>query len=99
MRTLLILLLLSGCSPYWVKTGPSMEVADVQYVDHVENWSGRKGDWGWFQPNAATGKATIVVDKNLSKSEQDCVLAHELKHAQGYDHDHDWHQHKLDCGT
>jgi hypothetical protein len=94
---LLSLLLLSGCSPYWVKTEPAMLVIAVQYVDDIPVRCGRKDAWGCIVKSDYS--AVIYIDRNLPEPDKACTLEHELHHAQGYDHDHNWHQYKLDCGN
>jgi hypothetical protein len=92
MRVLFaLMLILSGCETYWVKTRPAQEILGVQYVDAP---CGR-ADWsGCFSRSTST----IQIKTGLPEDERKCVLSHEMAHGLGWNHRADWRLARTDCG-
>ena len=77
----IVLIGLTGCaSSYWVKTRDPVLVLAIH---EVSNPCGRTDLDGCFMPSFGT----IEIKKGLHQLLRDCVLAHEMKHAEGYTHE------------
>ena len=83
MRTVLALVFLAGCAqqPYWEQTDPNWVSKDVQIqaVD-ILPWPEVKG---WAIRDQKTGICHVLIRTGVDR---ECVLAHEMKHCEGWDH-------------
>lgn len=83
---ILVCLTLGGCAqtPYWERHPTWKLTGEVQthYVDQVP-WKYHPGIEGWAVRNA-DGSCDIYVKRSAENI--DCVLAHERKHCEGWDH-------------
>jgi hypothetical protein len=83
MRFLWLLLLITGCAsePYWVKD-PDWVLKEtvILRVDSIP-WPDVQG---WAIRDKKTGVCQILILRNVDNYE--CVLEHEKKHCDGYDH-------------
>lgn len=89
IRVLLLTMILSGCAEYWIKTSEAVEVKHIARVD----WPCQQNLLGCF--DRRTG--TLMLKKGMEKPLESCVLQHELRHADGWDHDSRPH-YSVDCG-
>ena len=102
MRYLLIALLLSGCSPYWVKSRePAIDVSVKYYETEKEiekaysKGTGKAlkaGEHMYGFAVITSGICFVHVLRNDA-----CGLRHELAHCQGWEHD-DRGAFVKDCG-
>lgn len=95
MRTAVVILAVSlaSCAPYWIKVGPAQPVLSVtQSIAPCGHPT-----WGGCTQRTSSG-AHIEIKQGLDDATYSCILAHELKHAQGYDHDLRWNLHRHNCG-
>ena len=77
---------LAGCAspvPYWVHTDPKWTTREI-VVHNVDIHPYGAHVRGWAHRDKATGTCTIILTR--SALDRECVLRHELKHCQGWDH-------------
>ena len=93
VRLIFVLLMLASCSqePYWVKVRDPVLLLELREVD---NPCGRT-DWDGC---AIWGEQRIEIRRGLSPARRQCVLQHERKHFDGYDHAKTWPNWIENCG-
>ena len=89
----IVVVLIVGCATtesYWVKTRPAVQVKQIVYVN---NPCGRPIN-GCYNRNTRI----IELQRGMVLAKHDCVLAHEKKHADGYEHPNERTNYAVDCG-
>ena len=89
---LLLIILLSGCSPYWVKTHEPVEHFRTVYVDYP---------CGLHEVNGCVVRHRGIIElrKGMTEAEAWCALNHEKKHLAGYSHPGAHRGFAVDCGN
>ena len=90
----LLILLLAGCSSGAWYPEPAL-AAPVLWTVHTDFPCGRKTANGCWNRAAQT----VEVKKGLSQIDEWCVLQHEYKHADGWNHGDQAHYYRMDCGN
>ena len=76
-------LLMTGCTPYWVRDAEPVPVFAVVEVDLVECGGLLADNLGCA--HRSTG--LIQIKRGLTQYVRDCIEAHERKHLAGWSHD------------
>jgi len=90
LRLLILVGVLAGCTPYWVKVAPPTRVERIELVEYP---CGDASLYGCAQLNTGVIQVRIGLSTELTS----CIVAHEKKHFDGYTH-HNRTHYAVDCG-
>lgn len=92
---ILSLLVLNSCSSPWIKVSDSYNIVTFKEVIQPGKECNKlvteqisEDSLGCTVWHRQTKTAEIFIEKRLKPENKECVRTHELKHADGYDHEH-----------